>query len=507
MPGFDADAQDLTVGVIGAGAMGRGIAQVLAACGCRVLLADARAGAADEGAAFARRMLDRAAEKGAMTGEAAAVAKARIAVVPPDSPRFAEARLAIEAIVEDLEPKRRLFAALESVVDEGCVLATNTSSLSVTAIAAACRRPARVAGFHFFNPVPLMKLVEVIGGPLTDPAAVESLLALGRRIGHRAVVVADSPGFLVNHAGRGFGTEALRIVGEGVADFAAVDRILRDAAGFRMGPFELMDLTGVDVSHPVMESIYEQFYHEPRFRPSPIARQRMAAGLLGRKTGRGYYPYKDGHMQAPPEPAVPAPRGSRPLWVSPRDAAGHAAVAAALGGRAETGAKPPADAVCIVTPVGEDATTAALAEGLDPRRTVAVDPMFAAGRRTLMTTPVTEAGARDAAHAALAADGTPVTVIRDSAGFVAQRVVACVVNVACDIAQQRIARPEDIDSAVTLGLGYPAGPLAWGDKLGPARVLAVLDAMQRLYGDPRYRASPWLRRRALLGVSLLTPED
>lgn len=505
MSGFDANAKNLTVGVIGAGAMGRGIAQVLAACGCRVLLADARTGAAEEGAEFARRMLDRAAEKGAMANEAAAVAKALISVVPPDSPRFAEARLVIEAIVESLEPKRKLFAALEHVVDENCVLATNTSSLSVTAIAAACRRPARVAGFHFFNPVPLMKLVEAIGGPLTDPAVVDSLVALGKRIGHRAVVVADSPGFLVNHAGRGFGTEALRIVGEGVADFAAIDRILREAAGFRMGPFELMDLTGVDVSHPVMESIYEQYYQEPRFRPSPIARQRMQAGLLGRKAGRGYYAYKDGAMIVQPEPPVPA-AANRPIWVSQRDAAGHKAVAGALGGKVEGGAKPSSGAVCVVTPMGEDATTATLAEGLDPKRTVAVDPMFLARRRTLMTTPVTDAAARDAAHAALAADGTPVTVVRDSAGFVAQRVVATVVNVAADIAQQRIAKPEDIDFAVKLGLSYPEGPLAWGDKLGPARLLAVLDAMHRFYGDPRYRASPWVRRRAMLGVSLLTPE-
>ena len=200
-----------------------------------------------------------------------------------------------------------------------------------------------------------------------------------------------------------------------------------------------------------------------------------------------------------------------PVWVSPAEPEARAALTKVLtgaGAKVRDGATPPGDAVLFVTPFGADATTTAVKQGLDAGRTVAVDPLFGLDRRrTLMTTPVTATAVRDTAHALLAHDGTPVTVIHDSPGFIAQRVVATIVNIGCDIAQQRIAGPDDIDTAVRLGLGYPRGPLAFGDALGPRRVLAVLEAMERFYGDPRYRPSPWLRRRALLGVSLTTPEN
>jgi 3-hydroxybutyryl-CoA dehydrogenase len=277
-----------------------------------------------------------------------------------------------------------------------------------------------------------------------------------------------------------------------------------------MGPFELMDLTGLDVSHTVMESIYDQFYQEPRFRPSPITRRRVMAGLYGRKSGRGYYDYADGKMVSPPEQNVPEAT-SLPVWVSPAEPEAQAALTKVLrdaGAEVREGADPPVKAVLFVTPFGTDATTTTVKQGLDAARTVAVDALFGLDRRrTLMTTPVTDAAVRDTAHALLAGDGTPVTVIHDSPGFIAQRVVATIVNIGCDIAQQRIARPADIDTAVRLGLGYPHGPLGFGDAVGPRRVLAILEAMERFYGDPRYRPSPWLRRRALLGVSLTTPED
>ncbi len=512
---FDPERTDLRLGVIGAGAMGRGIAQVAAAAGIEVLLADARRQAADEALAFIARMLDRAVEKGRMDAGAAAAAKGRLRIVDAgDLAPFAACHAVVEAIVEDIDAKRRLFAEIEEQVAGDCVLATNTSSLSVTAIAAACRRPERVAGFHFFNPVPLMKLVEVVAGERTDPAATAALMGLARRFGHHPVAVADMPGFLVNHAGRGFVTEALAILGEGVAGVADIDRVLREAAGFRMGPFELLDLTGLDVSQRVMDSIWARFQYEPRFRPSPIVARRVAAGLLGRKSGRGFYDYADGRAVVPDEAAAPD-AAPLPVWVAPaRDAIeadGRAALVAVLraaGVDPREVARPPADGVLFVAPLGEDATTAALARGLDARRTVAVDPLFGLdGRRSLMTTPVTEPAARDTAHALLARGGAPVTVLRDSPGFIAQRVVATIVNIGCEIAQRRIAAAPDIDRAVTLGLGYPKGPLAWGDALGPRRVLAILEAMHRATGDPRYRPSPWLKRRALLGVSLATPED
>jgi 3-hydroxybutyryl-CoA dehydrogenase len=271
-----------------------------------------------------------------------------------------------------------------------------------------------------------------------------------------------------------------------------------------------MDLTGLDVSHPVMESVYRQFYDEPRFRPQPLTRQMVAAGLLGRKTGRGFYAYREGAAVRTPEPA-PSPARPASTWVSrarPELAARIVALVRELGGRLDEGAAPSAGSLCVVTPVGEDATTLAVRERLDPARTVAVDAVFdLSRRRVVMTTPLTAPEPREAARGLLGADGVPVTVIRDSAGLVAQRVVATIVNIASEIAQLRIAAPGDVDRAVVLGLGYPFGPLAWGDRLGPRVVLEILDHVHALSRDPRYRPSPWLRRRAELGVSLLTPES
>ena len=498
-------AQDL-LGIVGCGLMGRGIAQIAVQGGIPVILHDSRPGAAEEARAAIGATLAKLADKGKI-GAADAQAACALLSVSAALDELAPCTVVIEAIVEKLDAKQALLRQLEAVVGAGCILATNTSSLSVTAIAAACAHPGRVAGFHFFSPVPLMKIVEVIAGPLTDAGVDERLVGIARRMGHTPVRASDTPGFIVNHAGRGYLTESLRILGEGIAPYPELDRILREAAGFRMGPFELLDLTGLDVSQPVMESIYDQYYQEPRFRPSPIARQRLQAGLLGRKSGRGFYVYMDGKKEEPAPVPVP-PRAAVPVWLSPADAAAWPAVGElldAIGADRDRGARPSADALCLVLPVGQDATSLAVAAQLDPARTVVLDPLFLQGRRTLMTTPLTAPALRDAAHALFAADGVPVSVIHDSAGLVCQRVLATIVNIGADIAQQGIASPEDIDKAVTLGLGYPKGPLALGDALGAATVLRILDGLYDFYRDPRYRPSPWLKRRAMLGVSLLTP--
>jgi len=500
---FDPASPTLTLGVVGAGTMGRGIAQIAAAAGIEVRLNDAREGAAEEAHGFIAKMLERQVEKG-LVADARATERIKIA----DSTDLAPCDLVVEAIVEDLAAKQRLFADLEQVVRPETVLTTNTSSLSVSAIGAACTRPERVAGWHFFNPVPLMKVVEVIPGQHTAEPVAEALQALTLRMGHRPVRAADSPGFLVNHAGRGYGTEALRILAEGVATPIEIDRILREAAGFRMGPFELFDLVGIDVTHAVMESIWRQFYDEPRFRPQPLLRRYVDAGLLGRKSGAGFYRYRDGRPEIPEEP--PAPGGPRrPIWIGAGEEADWLELRkliAEAGFQLDEAKAPASTSVCLVMPLGGDATHAALAQRLDARRTVAIDPLFGfAGRLTLMTTPVTEQAALDCVHTALAAS-RPVSVVRDSAGFVAQRVLAHIVNIGCDIAQQRIASPADIDVAVRLGLGYPRGPLELGDWLGPAKVLAILRGLHKAYGDPRYRPSPWLARRAALGVPLTTDE-
>jgi 3-hydroxybutyryl-CoA dehydrogenase len=504
---LDADRPDLTLGVVGTGVMGRGIAQIAAQAGIRVVLYDTRSDAAPAAKDYVTTALGKLAEKGRVPADAPARA-ARLLDIAHVLTHLSSCHVVIEAIAENLGAKRELFQHLEAVVGEQAILATNTSSLQVTAIAAACKRPDRVAGFHFFNPVPLMKVVEVVDGALTAPWVADALTRLARRCGHTPVLAKDTPGFIVNHAGRGFGTEALACLREGVAEFYEIDRILRDCAGFRMGPFELFDLTGLDVSHPVMESIYNQYYQESRYRPSPVTAQRLVAGLLGRKSGnRGFYEYADG--VAAPMPVAPVPNAAVPkVWVARYGLHDEVATTVArLGAQVDRGDRPGPDSLILVAPLGDDATTAALAEKVDPTRTVAIDALFGlAKRRTLMTTPATSAAARDAAHALVARDGVPVSVIRDSPGFVAQRVLAHIVNIGCDIVQQRICSPRDLDAAVTLGLGYPKGPLAWGDAIGAERVAAILAALAAATGDPRYRASPWLRRRARLGLSLLHPE-
>lgn len=509
----DVNKGDLTLGVIGTGAMGRGIAQIMAAGGLNVLLFDATEGAAEAGRAFAERMILRAAEKGTITEDEAKAGVGRLRVVDSLAD-LAPCDVVVEAVIENLDIKRKVFGELEGIVSEDSILATNTSSLSVTAIAAELVHPERMAGFHFFNPVPLMRVVEIVEGLETSQQTCEALSTIARRAGHEPVRAKDTPGFLVNHAGRGLNTEGVRIVSEGIADFAGIDDLLREGGpGFRMGPFELMDTTGLDVSHPVMESIYEQFYQEPRFRPGPLTRQRSIGGLHGRKTGRGFYSYEDNKKVVPPAPPAPTDLPEA-VWISHAEPEGRAALIEAIKeGAGDTveiddGKAPSTRSLCLFTPVGSDTTSCAVAEGVEAERAFAVDTLFGlAGRRTLMTTPVSDSDLRDQVHALLAAGDHPVTVIHDSAGFVNQRVVAIVVNIACDIAQQRIAVPEDIDKAVRLGLGYPTGPLAMGDAVEPARLLRVLEAMLDFYGDPRYRPSPWLKRRALLGVSLLTPEN
>jgi 3-hydroxybutyryl-CoA dehydrogenase len=496
---LDPSRSDLVAGVAGAGTMGRGIAQVLAQCGARTLVFDAQPGAAQKAKQSIAQALGKLAEKGRLKPAEVDATLGRIEIVDSLA-ALRPCGVVVEAIIEDLSIKKQFFGEIEKQVDEDCVLASNTSSLSVTAMAAACRNPERVAGYHFFNPVPVMKIVEVVDGVLTVPWATDALTALARRFGHTPVRCKDTPGFVVNHAGRAFVPESLRILSEGIADFATIDRILVDAAGFRIGPFGLMDLVGLDVAHAVMKSMYQQYYEEPKYRPSFLAEPRVAAGLLGRKTGRGWYTYgKDGVADPVPESKAPSRKPST-VWAVPelRDF---------LERLSPLKGKPDPDSVCFVAPLGKDCTTAALEAGLDPKRTVAVDPLFGfKKRRTLMANPATEMSATQAAHALLASDGVPVSVIQDSPGFVAQRVVAHIVNVGCDIVQMRIAAPADLDRAVTLGLGYPKGPLAMGDALGAKKILAVLDAMHAIFQEPRYRASPWLRRRAQLGLSLLTPE-
>jgi 3-hydroxybutyryl-CoA dehydrogenase len=498
------------IGVIGSGAMGRGIAQLFATAGVEVLLHDSRTDAIEQALAFNREALERALVKGRLSPAEFDAALARMRPAPRLQ-ELADCDLLIEAIVENLEAKQALLRELEELVAADAVLATNTSSLSVTRIASACKHPQRVAGFHFFNPVPLMKIVEVVRGERTEPQVIRRLAALAEQAGHFPALTPDTPGFLVNHAGRAYGTEALRILAEGVASPAQIDRILRDSLGFRMGPFELLDLIGLDVTQAVMESVYQQFYQDPRYTPSYLVPSRLAAGLLGRKTGQGFYRYVDGQAQVEAE-AQPLPVAiDRPFWLDSRDAGVRSQVAAVLkaaGTVLEEGSRPSARAICLVTPLGEDASSLIARQQLPVARSLALETLAGFDkRRVLMRQPGLDAQVLAQARQALGADGVAVEVINDSPGFVAQRVLASIVNLGCEIAQRRIASPAVLDRAVQLALGYPHGPLGFGEMFGAARVEQILHELHEQYQEPRYRVSPWLRRRVQLGLPLTTPEE
>ncbi|MFG3250910.1 3-hydroxyacyl-CoA dehydrogenase [Streptomyces sp. NPDC048187] len=503
----------MRIRIVGAGAMGRGIAQWAVSAGHTVELCDVRQTAVTTAVDFVRSMLERAVHKGRMTAGDCAAALERL--VPLDDPwaRGADVELVVEAVQEDLDTKAEVFGKLEQVMPPSAVFATNTSSLSVTRIAATLEDPSRLAGLHFFNPVPLMKIVEVVPGAATRPDVPPFLTALVEGCGHHAVTVADTPGFLVNHAGRGLVTEALALLEESVARPADIDRIARDVLGLRMGPFELMDLTGLDVTAAVIDSIWEGFRHEDRLRPSYLTPNRVTAGLHGRKTGQGWYDYGPGAPAPVAEPPVTGD-ANRPVFV-PRTGSPAAAalrdVLVAAGAVVEAGTEPSGDSVVLAPVWGTTVASAVAALGLPAGRTFGADPLPSAGRRrVLAVTPASDPSvARDArAVLARAADGGEpyaVSVVRDTAGSVAQRLLASVVSVASSMAERSLASPADIDLAVKTGLGYPEGPLAWGDRMNATRMLELQRNLHATTGDPRYRPARWLTERAQLGLPLTAP--
>lgn len=496
------DTVDLhTVGVVGSGAMGAGIAQVALTAGLNVILHDLNGDALRNAAEQIKARIARMVEKGTVTDEVLNAVDERL-VLAGELSALAPAQVVIEAIIERLEPKQSLFASLEKIVGENAVLATNTSSLSVAAIARACERPERVCGMHFFNPVPLMKLVEVIATPDTSEQSVATALALSTRLGKTAVRVMDVPGFLVNLLGRAYVTEALHARHEGVASEAVIDTIMREAAGFRMGPFELMDLTGIDVNFPATSFIYSGFQQDPRLKTTILHEALFNAGRFGRKSGQGFHNYGSQDQTAEPQPSASTEKPTLVVHV-PEPAAGFAQLQAEGLAMATTSQ---ADAV-LISPRGEDATTACVRLGLAPHNVVAVDFLGLANKFLTLMAPLGGSGVIDKVAVHLRAIGYSVAVIKDSPGFVAPRLIAMIANLGCEVAQIGVAeKPQDIDTAMRLAQNYPRGPLEWAEHLGLETVHETLRQLQTITGSDRYRPSLWLRRRALLNLPVTTAD-
>lgn len=495
----------MKLGVVGAGAMGQGIVQVAATGGVPVAVFDAMDGAAERGLEQVRGRINRLAEKGRLTGDEASAALnlPRAATSLED---LADCTVIIEAVFEDLDLKQSIFSQLEDIVSEDAILASNTSSLLIASIAKSCRHRGRIAGMHFFNPVPLMKLVEVIRGPETSPEVVNVLNNLGRRMGREPVTVKDAPGFLVNHGGRAYTTEAMRILHERVATAPQIDAVMRDCCGFRMGPFELADLTGIDVNYPVSQIVYNGYNQDPRLKTSFPHLSLYEAGRYGRKTGQGTYSYDE---------KGPAPAAEGADFVSDARPAGQICVdrtddaAEAFFGPLDCQIIPDDDgeSPIVAALLGEDCTSYAWRTGVDYRRLVAIDLQCDTSTRvTLMTSPGADPHPRSAVAALIAASGMAVTLIHDSPGFISQRIRAMVANLGCEMAQIGIAEPENIDLAMRLGLNYPLGPLELAEQLGLSDTMTVLEHLQAITGEDRYRPSLWLKRRAALGLPIHTTD-
>lgn len=488
------------IGVIGAGAMGAGIAQVAAAAGHPVRLFDAAEGAAERGLANIANGLEKQVARGKMQAADRDALLARIEPVGALGD-LAPAALLVEAIVERLDVKQQVFAELESICAEDAILASNTSSLSITAIGAALTRPQRLVGMHFFNPAPVMKLVEVISGLATDAAVAETVFATATNWGKLAVHARSTPGFIVNRVARPFYAEALRLLQEGAADAATIDALLREAGGFRMGSFELMDLIGHDVNYAVTHSVFEAFHFDPRFKPSLIQKELLDGGFLGRKSGRGFFDYREGAEKpaAQTAEACTAPRevllfGDPGIAAPLVDALRNAGIAVNSAPENDDGLLLSVGSARIALTDGRTATERC-AEGTSDLVLLDLALDFATCPRVaLAVADQADPAALDDAIGLMQAIGKRVSVIDDAPGMIVLRTVAMLANEGADAVHQRVCSAAAVDTAMRYGVNYPRGPMNWADEIGPDRVLEVLDNLAVHYGDGRYRASPLLQR-------------
>ena len=493
------------IAVVGTGAMGAGIAQVAAAAGHPVKLLDNRPDAAARAVEGIRAQFAKMAEKGKLTAEAAAAAGARLSAVH-ELADLADAGLIVEAIVENLEAKQTLYRDLEAIVGPDCIFGTNTSSISVTAIGAALKHPERLAGLHFFNPAPLMALVEIVSGLATDKAVADTLFASAAAWGKTPVHAKSTPGFIVNRVARPYYAEALRLAQEGAADYATIDACCREAGGFRMGPFELMDMIGHDVNFAVTNSVWRAFYNDQRFLPSLIQQELVDAGFFGKKTGRGFYDYRDGAVRpAAQTEAAQVPAGM--IVVCGESIAAEALADRLTHSGLSFSRAPDSDgriaeigrAVIYVTD-GRSATQRAAESGV--ANTVLIDLALdydKATRLAMAAAEQCEPSAIAAATGLLQASGFAVSRFLDIPGLAVMRTVAMLANEAADAVNQGVCSEAAADAAMRLGVNYPQGPLAWADQVGVESIRNVLANLGASYGEDRYRISPLIQRAVFAG--------
>ena len=494
-----------TIGVIGAGTMGAGIVQIAAHAGHPVLLYDAAEGANVKALARIANDLGRLVERGKLdAGERDAILGRIMPVRHLED--LAPARLVLEVIVENLDIKRQIFSQLEEICGNDTILATNTSSISITAIGAALKRPNNLVGMHFFNPAPRMKLVEVVSGIDTDPAVSNLIYETAKAWGKKPVHVKSTPGFIVNRVARPFYAEGMRVLQEGGSDPATIDAILHEAGGFRMGPFELMDLIGHDVNFAVTGSVFTSYFNDQRFQPSLLQQELVSAGYLGRKTGRGFhfYEHEKGINRTPPVSTEPGPR---PVAATVHGQLGVAEPLVALLEKAGIPARRESGNgllqvgdVFLALTDGCFATERAATEGLANLILFDLALDYAdATRIALAAADQAAAGSLAIAAGLFQALGKQVSVIDDIPGMVVMRTVCMLANEGADAVNQGVCSIEAVDIAMLNGVNYPRGPLAWADSIGLPFLLRVLDNLARTYGEDRYRASPLLRRKVFAG--------
>jgi 3-hydroxybutyryl-CoA dehydrogenase len=448
------------------------------------------------------------AEKGRLSAEAATAAGERLQAVD-NLADLAGCALIVEAIVENLEAKQQLYADLEAIVGNDCIFGTNTSSISVTAIGAALKRPERLAGLHFFNPAPLMTLVEIVSGLATDRAVADTLFATAAAWGKTPVHAKSTPGFIVNRVARPYYAEALRIAQEGAADYATIDAVMREAGGFRMGPFELMDMIGHDVNFAVTNSVWRAFYNDQRFLPSLIQQELVDAGFYGRKSGRGFYDYREGAAKPAARDETPqTPAGK--ITVYGESTAAEALVERLHHCSLSFGRAPDVDgriadiglATLYVTD-GRSATQRAC--DTDVANTVLIDLALDYGKATRLAVAAAEQcepAAVASAIGLLQATGFAVSRFLDVPGLAVMRTVAMLANEAADAVNQGVCSETAADSAMRLGVNYPQGPLAWADAVGVATIRNVLANLGASYGEDRYRISPLIQRAVFAGRNI-----